>query len=343
MKSTVLKVLGLTAVMLLGIVSIIGSGGGGGGGGDRAPAYTQKDLEGIWFTENRYFLIDDTGELIDVLPVSTELIHDFSGTFTVDNRNITGTVYLDHTPAGGVRNAHDIIYTGLFANANEINMDWEVPGADNGVENWHRVFPLQDPDALVPGFQQSANLSGTVTADGDVYNATATFYAETQDTVFLPDFGVNAIPVDILLTINIPELFLEISSSATTYLNADSEDHEPVFIEEVVDEVDRVTAIPIEIHLLPYFGQIGDGGEITSWLYSDGSTYYGTWSLEPSTTGFAKFVEIEKSYDFPNHLISTSTLTSKINQMGKTVWIEYRQNYSEDGFDVLIKLSGNIN
>ncbi len=47
MKSTVLKVLGLTAVMLLGIVSIIGSGGGGGGGGDRAPAYTQKDLEGI--------------------------------------------------------------------------------------------------------------------------------------------------------------------------------------------------------------------------------------------------------------------------------------------------------
>jgi hypothetical protein len=332
-----IKFIGLAACIMLGLVSIIGTGGGGGGGG--STSYTQGTLEGIWFTENRYFFIDDMGELIDVEPISTELIHDFSGTFTVDNRNVTGTVYLDHTPTGGVRNWHDINYSGLFANANEIDMDWDVPGAETGMENWRRVFPLQDPDFLVPGLQLSANLTGTVTVNGTVYNASATFNLQTKNIVFLPAFGVNTIPVDILLTINIPQIPLAISTLATTYYNADSQDKEPVFMESD----DGTTAIPKELHLLPEFGQIGDFGEVTSWEYSDGDTYAGTWSLEPSTTGFAKIVEIGKLYDFQNNLISTATETMKINGMGYIVWVEYRENYFEDGVNVIIKLSGNIN
>ncbi|KPJ97809.1 MAG: hypothetical protein AMJ60_10210 [Desulfobacterales bacterium SG8_35] len=77
--------------------------------------------------------------MTDVEPISSEIIHDFSGSFTVENRNVTGTVNLDHTPVGGLRNAHDINYDGLFLNKNELDMDWEVPGADTGIENWTRV------------------------------------------------------------------------------------------------------------------------------------------------------------------------------------------------------------
>ncbi|MDX1775865.1 MAG: hypothetical protein R3297_04735 [Desulfobulbales bacterium] len=46
---------------------------------------------------------------------------------------------MDHTPGGGVRNAHDTYYSGLFATVDEVDMDWDVPGAATGVENWRRV------------------------------------------------------------------------------------------------------------------------------------------------------------------------------------------------------------
>jgi hypothetical protein len=39
----------------------------------------------------------------------------------------------------GIRNDHDIIYSGIFKNADEIEMDWDVPNADTGIQTWARV------------------------------------------------------------------------------------------------------------------------------------------------------------------------------------------------------------
>ena len=57
----------------------------------------------------------------------------------MENRNVVGTVFLDHQHAGGTRHDHDIIYSGLFVNPDEIAMDWDVPNADSGTGTWKRV------------------------------------------------------------------------------------------------------------------------------------------------------------------------------------------------------------
>ena len=123
----------------MGLLLFLTACGGGGGGGNGSPSYTQEDLKGIWFTQNRYFFFDETGELVNAEPISQEIIYGFSGNLTVENRNVTGTVFLDHQHAGGTRHEHDIILSGLFVSTDEIDMDWDVPNANTGIENWQRV------------------------------------------------------------------------------------------------------------------------------------------------------------------------------------------------------------
>jgi len=130
----------LFLIFSIGLLSFLTACGGGGGGGGGSPSYTQEDLEGIWFTQNRYYFIDETGELVNAEPISTEIIYDYSGSFTVDNRNVTGTVDLDHQHTGSViQHDHIINYSGLFVSSDEIDMDWDIPIADTGIENWQRV------------------------------------------------------------------------------------------------------------------------------------------------------------------------------------------------------------
>ena len=129
----------LFLIFSMGLLLFLTACGGGGGGGGGSPSYTQEDLEGIWFTQNRYFFFDETGELVNAEPISQEIIYDFSGNLTVENSNVTGTVFLDHQHAGGTRHEHDIILSGLFVSTDEIDMDWDVPGANTGIENWQRV------------------------------------------------------------------------------------------------------------------------------------------------------------------------------------------------------------
>ena len=133
----------------------------------------QEDLEGIWYTENRYFFIDDTGELTNIEPISREIIHDFGGAFTVNNTNVTGSIYLDHTHSGGTRHAHVINYFGFFVSFNEIDVDWNVPGAGNGFESWKRISYTGSTEqalidtgnvlALAQGFIKSPKLAGDLT------------------------------------------------------------------------------------------------------------------------------------------------------------------------------------
>lgn len=130
----------------------------------------QEDLEGIWYTENRYFFIDDTGELTNIEPISREIIHDFGGAFTVNNIDVTGSIYLDHTHSGGTRHAHVINYFGFFVSFNEIDVDWNVPGAGSGYESWKRIAYTGNIDqaligtantlTLAQGFIKSPKLAG---------------------------------------------------------------------------------------------------------------------------------------------------------------------------------------
>ena len=151
-------------------------------------------------------------------------------------------------------------------------------------------------------------------------------------------FGVNAMPVDLLLNINTPQLVpSNLSILTTTYLNADSGNNEPVFAEDN----NGLTGVPIEIHLPPDVAQVGDFGELTSWSYNNGWTETGTWSLESSSPGFANLVQNARLYDSQNNLISTGKITSKINEMGEPVHITYYQDLITDG--IVLNFSITIN
>jgi hypothetical protein len=142
----------LLALPLLLISCGGGGGGGGDGGGDGgSPSYTQEDLEGIWAVENVllnssfyynlpdiYHFIDETGELINVEPAGSGIVYDFSGNFVVGS--VTGHSWLDHQHnATSERHISDIYYDGQFVNANEIDADWDVPNALNGISTWYRI------------------------------------------------------------------------------------------------------------------------------------------------------------------------------------------------------------
>ena len=62
--------------------------------------------------------------------------------------------------------------------------------------------------------------------------------------------------------------------SSTIYFNAASGNGEPIYREEY----NGLTGIPIEIHLLPAFGRIGDTGDLTFWKYDNRLTEKGTWT-----------------------------------------------------------------
>lgn len=210
-------------------------------------------------------------------------------------------------------------------------------GGGGSTTNPETVFPLAAPGADVPGYQVSGNHSGTITVEGKNYNASGTYSYQTKDIFYLNNFGVNAMPVDTLIRVDIPELSLNLTILSTVYLNADSGNNEPVYAESN----DGLTGTPIEIHLLPTVGQVGDFGELTSWSYDNGWIETGTWSLESSSAGFANFVQTYSIDDSQNNLISTGEFTMKINELGEPISIKYYQNILDDG--VVIDVSGNIN
>jgi hypothetical protein len=76
--------------------------------------------------------------LINVETARSEIIYDFSGNFVVGS--VTGNSWLDHQHnATSERHISDIYYDGQFVNANEIDADWDVPNAFNGISKWYRV------------------------------------------------------------------------------------------------------------------------------------------------------------------------------------------------------------
>ena len=168
----------LLTVLFLGAFILSSCGGGGGGGGTTLPSYTQVDLEGIWYTENRYFFIDDTGILINVEPIEGDVIYDFSGSLTVDNDKVTGTINLDDQPLGGIRNKRDITYSGFFVNQDEIEMDWDVPNVDSGKEIWRKVpYTGNTVQAVITG-QNALELARYTWIVADVGGKLPVFYIE---------------------------------------------------------------------------------------------------------------------------------------------------------------------
>jgi hypothetical protein len=141
-------------------------------------AHKQVDLEGIWYTENRYFFIDDTGKLINVEPIAGAIIYDFSGSFTVDIGKVTGTINLDDQPLGGIRNMRNIIYSGFFVNQDEIEMDWDVPNVDSGKEIWRKVpYTGNTVQAVITG-QNALELAQNTWIVTDVGGKLPVFYIE---------------------------------------------------------------------------------------------------------------------------------------------------------------------
>ena len=120
-----------------------------------------------------------------------EVIHNFSGSFTVNNSYVTGSIYLDHTPSGGIRNDHDINYSGFFVGPDEIDMDWDVPGAGAGLQTWKRI-------------EYSGNTNRALINSGNVLVLAQGFMKSRRPASYLTLYYLNG---------NLPNVDVEIEGS----------------------------------------------------------------------------------------------------------------------------------
>jgi hypothetical protein len=85
--------------------------------------------------------------------------------------SVTGHSWLDHQHnATSERHISDIYYDGQFVNANEIDADWDVPNALNGISKWYRMpyegiydqalIDTENALILAQGFMMSPRIIG---------------------------------------------------------------------------------------------------------------------------------------------------------------------------------------
>lgn len=80
------------------------------------------------------------------------------------------------------------------------------------------------------------------------------------------------------------------------------------------------TGTPFDISILPAVAQVGDSGTLTSWNFSNGTTQFSNWSLEPSTAGHALLITESATYE--GAILTTSVYQEeKINELGERLSI----------------------
>ncbi|MFC1844113.1 hypothetical protein ACFLZ5_04925 [Thermodesulfobacteriota bacterium] len=214
-------------------------------------------------------------------------------------------------------------------------------GGGGGTTNPETVFPLHEINTDAPqGFEATFTGTGVVTVEGTKYDVTGSYNIQVLADVYLATYDVMATPYQSLLNITITSNNATISILTTTYMNVPTAQNTydgPVI--QIVDNTDIL--IPIQYNPLPDVGQLGDFGEVTSWLYDNGDTVSGTWLLKSSQPGF---INLEINYrveDSLGNLIMLETDTFKISEDGVIVSATVNAQSFVD--DVLIDFLANRN
>jgi len=182
------------------------------------------------------------------------------------------------------------------------------------------VFQLYPPDWGVNGYTENYNVLGTLKLNSEEKPGQGTYELKIGDLA-LPDAGVDTYSVSASIAFGFP--YGQIVSSGVIWYNSSND--APLYIQvsawgSTIIAKQTKTGTPFDISILPAVGQVGDSGTLTSWNFSNGTTQFSNWSLEPSTAGHALLITESATYE--GAILTTSVYQEeKINELGERLSI----------------------
>lgn len=198
------------------------------------------------------------------------------------------------------------------------------------------VFQLYPPDWGVNGYTENYNVTGTVKLNAAEAAVSGTYELKIGDLA-LPDAGVDTYSVSASIAFGFP--YGQIISSGVIWYNSSND--APLYIQvsawgSTIIATQTKTGTPFDISILPAVGQVGDSGTLTSWNFSNGTTQFSNWSLEPSTAGHALLITESATYE--GDILTTSVYQEeKINELGERLSIYHEVVDYEINLTITIK------
>ena len=200
------------------------------------------------------------------------------------------------------------------------------------------VFQLYPPDWGVNGYTENYNVLGTLKLNSEEKPGQGTDELKIGDLA-LPDAGVDTYSVSASIAFGFP--YGQIISSGVIWYNSSND--APLYIQvsawgSTIIATQTKTGTPFDISILPAVGQVGDSGTLTSWNFSNGTTQFSNWSLEPSTAGHALLITESATYEGAIPILTTSVYQEeKINELGERLSIYHEVVDYEINLTITIK------
>jgi len=197
------------------------------------------------------------------------------------------------------------------------------------------VFQLYPPGWGVKGYTENYNVTGTVKLNLVEAAVSGTYELKIGDLA-LPGAGVDTYSVS--ASIELKLLAGGITSAGVMWYNSSND--APLYIQVSASgtgiATQTKTGTPFDISILPAVAQVGDSGTLTSWNFSNGTTQFSNWSLEPSTAGQALLITESATYE--GDILTTSVYQEeKINELGERLSIYHEVVDYEINLTITIK------
>ena len=200
------------------------------------------------------------------------------------------------------------------------------------------VFQLYPPDwGVDEGYTENYNVTGTVKLNSEAAEVSGTYELEIGDLALpvpVPGAGVDTYSVSAELEL----LAGGITSAGVMWYNSSND--APLYIQVSASgtgiATQTKTGTPFDISILPAVAKVGDSGALTSWNFSNGTTQFSNWSLEPSTAGHALLITESATYE--GAILTTSVYQEeKINERGERLSIYHEVVDYEINLTITIK------
>ena len=174
-----------------------------------------------------------------------------------------------------------------------------------------RQYDLDPSHRYEPGYSEAWDMNGTVSELPGHTNPLVfegTMLGTVKNKVF---DGEWLTPVEIHYSGSIDDVPIP-SDIYTTYFDKDLVPHSE-------KNLSGDTDLPTYIVAMPHDAEIGDFGELTSWLEGDGGTKVGTWQLEAGPSAYAKLTKSWTYRDSWGQTTEFEEITWTINTSGERI------------------------
>jgi len=198
------------------------------------------------------------------------------------------------------------------------------------------VFQLYPPGWGVKGYTENYNVTGTVKLNLVEAAVSGTYELKIGDLA-LPGAGLDTYSVS--ASIELELLAGGITSAGVMWYNSSND--APLYIQVSASGTGIATrtktGTPFDISILPAVAQVGDSGTLTSWNFSNGTTQFSNWSLEPSTAGHALLITESATYEGDDFPTTSVYQEEKINERGERLSIYHEVFDYEINLTITIK------